>query len=155
MDATLIFFKPDGTRKDMPLSEGTYVIGRGDGASLRVPLGSISRSHCQLKVSEDSLVAEDLGSLNGTFVNGKQIESPTALAAGDVVKVGDCKIAVQINGEPADVQIPSDALSGSSMVDTPMPASRPLDDNATSQPGVANEGSSEFDFDFDFGDDDK
>lgn len=157
MDVKLIFFKPDGTRRDVPLPPGDYTIGRGARASLRLALASISREHCQLSHAGDALRIQDLGSLNGTFRNDEKVAGDEPVEAGDVIRIGDCRITVQINGVPDPVEPPLPAADLSSMMDTPAPAASPsrAEDNATQLPGGSlTEGSSEFDFDFDFPDDD-
>jgi hypothetical protein len=55
----------------------------------------ISRRHARIGRAEDGrLLVEDLGSTNGTFVNGKQIEGPTELETGDTVSLGDTTLKV-------------------------------------------------------------
>jgi pSer/pThr/pTyr-binding forkhead associated (FHA) protein len=61
----------------------------------------VSRKHCQLSIEEDTLNVRDLGSRNGTYVNGRQSEA-SAVAAGDRIQVGPVSFAVQIDGNPAD-----------------------------------------------------
>jgi pSer/pThr/pTyr-binding forkhead associated (FHA) protein len=64
-------------------------IGRADTA--QVVLASddqVSRRHARVSPDGQGAVVEDLGSRNGTFVNGQQIFSPTRLAAGDQLLVG-------------------------------------------------------------------
>lgn len=56
--------------------------------------GKVSQQHCKLSVSGDKLWVEDLGSTNGTFVNGERVT--TALVSpGDEIKLGNCRIEVR------------------------------------------------------------
>jgi class 3 adenylate cyclase len=69
-------------------------LGRGDDVELRIDDPEISRAHAVLGPTADGLEIQDLGSLNGTWVNGERIISPTLLAPGDAVKVGTTRIEV-------------------------------------------------------------
>ncbi len=72
---------------------GEVVLGReGD---LRLPDEEVSRRHAALRTIESQLEVEDLGSLNGTFVNGVRITAAVRLRAGDVVALGDTTLAVE------------------------------------------------------------
>ncbi|MEO1128687.1 MAG: FHA domain-containing protein [Planctomycetota bacterium] len=174
VDVRLVVFKPGGDRKIIQLKPGKYLIGRDAAAALRIPLGSVSRRHCELDFDGDRVLVRDLGSSNGTFCNNARItESP--LGAGDVVGVGPCLMTVQVNGEPADVTPPQfqepaeDAMastppSGTEAPPTPAAAVEEeeevsdLDETVAKGPGLGSllgntEDSSIFDFDFDFEDD--
>jgi ABC-2 type transport system ATP-binding protein len=79
--------------------------GRSFGVSDPIVLGregdvvvddpEVSRRHARIRVVDGSLVIEDLGSLNGTWVNNARIGAPTLLLPGEVVKVGNTEIEVQ------------------------------------------------------------
>ena len=73
-------------------------VGRGDDAGLLVDDPEISRSHAVFGVTPDGLEIHDLGSLNGTWVNGERITSPTLLTSGDVIKIGTTQIEVLSGG---------------------------------------------------------
>ena len=62
-------------------------IGRSTGAEFTLDAPLVSRLHCQLSATDQSLEVKDLDSTNGTFVNGKRVTSAT-LRPGDVLKVG-------------------------------------------------------------------
>jgi pSer/pThr/pTyr-binding forkhead associated (FHA) protein len=82
-----------GTRLEV---EEPLVIGRegeGDGTLGADP--QLSRQHARVSVfQDDRILVEDLGSTNGTFVNGEQIDKPTVLSAGDTVQFGDTTLLV-------------------------------------------------------------
>jgi diguanylate cyclase (GGDEF)-like protein len=65
---------PDIGRR-IPLEEPHYTIGRDADCDVVVPIDGISRKHCQLAVDEDGVRLRDLGSTNGTWLNGREIES--------------------------------------------------------------------------------
>lgn len=64
-----------------------HYIGREDQA-ITVDDPGVSRRHAALRVSGEVVTIEDMGSLNGTFVNGNRIDAPAMLLHGDVVRVG-------------------------------------------------------------------
>ncbi|MEM8936388.1 MAG: FHA domain-containing protein, partial [Pseudomonadota bacterium] len=72
------------------------LIGRiVDAGDLALDHPSVSRKHAKLSLHNQSLSIRDLGSTNGTFVNGRQIFSPVALADGDRIDIGPYSIAVR------------------------------------------------------------
>lgn len=104
MQVVLVMFKNDGTRRSFSLHRASTVIGRREDCDVRIPLGEISRKHCRLVQEGETLKVEDVGSSNGTFVNGQRVqESP--LNAGDTVKIGSVIFVVQLDGVPADEEI--------------------------------------------------
>ena len=56
MKVKLHVFKENGDRKEVPVKPGKHVIGRGEDASIRVPLASVSRRHCEIEVTEDAVL---------------------------------------------------------------------------------------------------
>lgn len=78
---------------------GIVLIGRGPEAHVFVTGPLVSRRHCELRLGEKGLEMHDLGSLNGTFVNGVKVPQ-ALLARGDVVRVGDTEIAVEATPAP-------------------------------------------------------
>jgi Protein of unknown function (DUF3662)/FHA domain len=80
---------PGGRRVDLPGSAS--IIGRGADATVRVQDTSVSRRHAELRPTEDGWVVIDLGSTNGTRVNGAGVtERP--LRDGDTISVGDTQL---------------------------------------------------------------
>jgi hypothetical protein len=79
-----------------PLSIGSTVIGRGDQANLRLPDVGISRRHARLDFDGSQVVLTDLGSTNGTMVNGQRV-SAVALNGGDVVQLGTTTLTFRLD----------------------------------------------------------
>ncbi len=102
MDAKLVMFKSNGQRRDFPVSGPVTVIGRAEDCDLRVPLLSVSRRQCELRVAGSVLKAKDLASSNGTYVNNKRINE-VVLKAGDRLVIGPIVFTVQIDGEPEEI----------------------------------------------------
>jgi pSer/pThr/pTyr-binding forkhead associated (FHA) protein len=103
MDVKLVFFRPNGERKDFPVSKSAAVIGRGENCDLRVPVVSVSRRHCELTVTGSQLKVKDLASSNGTYVNNRRVNE-AQLHAGDRLVIGPIVLTVQIDGMPEEIK---------------------------------------------------
>jgi predicted component of type VI protein secretion system len=78
--------KPAGKR--LGFTPGEYYFGRGEECHVRPDSDWVSRQHCRLRVAPDGVFLRDLGSLNGTLVNGALLTQERRLAHGDQVQVG-------------------------------------------------------------------
>lgn len=74
---------------------GPVIVGRSPGADIVIAASYVSGRHAQFRLMGQNLFVEDLGSTNGTFVNGNRISAPAALKNNDVVSVGDVSIRVR------------------------------------------------------------
>ena len=74
---------------------GPVVVGRSPSADIVVGAGYVSARHARFSLMGQNLFVEDLGSTNGTAVNGQIIGDPVALSNHDVVNVGDVSIRVR------------------------------------------------------------
>ena len=118
VDLKLVVFKEDGSRKDVPVSHGTYTMGRDSAAQIRIPLASVSRKHAELRVEEGRVVVRDLGSSNGTTKNFKHVEGEAELGPNDVLGLGDFYVRVQIDGQPASPEKPTPPAKSPDMSDS-------------------------------------
>ena len=89
------------------------VIGRRADCDLYAPLMSVSKRHCQLNCDQGSMRIRDLGSRNGTYLNGERINGEAEIKAGDRVKIGPLTFVCQIDGQPADMEVPEAAAENS------------------------------------------
>jgi pSer/pThr/pTyr-binding forkhead associated (FHA) protein len=78
--------KPHGSFLDFP--EGEFVVGRGPECHVRPNSELISRQHCLLRIHGREVHVRDLGSTNGTLVNGKLLVEECVLADGDTLQLG-------------------------------------------------------------------
>ena len=78
----------DGSGRSYQLTEGTHVIGRGQDSAFRLPDTGVSRRHLEISWDGQHAMLTDLGSTNGTTVNGQPVQQPWQLNDGDVVRVG-------------------------------------------------------------------
>jgi pSer/pThr/pTyr-binding forkhead associated (FHA) protein len=76
---------------------GSTVIGRGEGAQVRLADVGISRQHARLDYDGSRMVLTDLGSTNGTTVNGNRITA-AALQHGDVIQLGTTTLTFRLDG---------------------------------------------------------
>ena len=104
MDINLVLCKKNGLRKSFQLPSTVTVIGRREDCDLCIPLMVVSRKHCELNLDQGALTVRDLGSRNGTFLNGQQIDE-SQINAGDQLQVGPLTFAVQIDNEPEEFSI--------------------------------------------------
>jgi pSer/pThr/pTyr-binding forkhead associated (FHA) protein len=83
---------------EWPIGEETIVIGRGRKADLTLGEPTISRTHVRLGRRDQGLYLEDLGSTNGTQVNGERV-SRAELRDGDELRMGKLSLRVNWTGE--------------------------------------------------------
>src|SRR4051812_44495855 len=67
---------------------GDYVIGREPSCDVQLDVDLVSRRHAKLIVNYDHALIADLGSSNGTFVNGQQVREPTRLWPNQKIQIG-------------------------------------------------------------------
>lgn len=101
MQASLIVVKSDGSTAAVPLTKTRVVVGRDVSCQIRVPKPEVSREHCEFLVAGDRVALRDLGSSNGSFVNGERV-SEASLSAGDVVTIGPCSFVISMDGSPGE-----------------------------------------------------
>jgi DNA-binding winged helix-turn-helix (wHTH) protein len=75
-------------RKEMPLTTGENVVGRDRNADVSIDDSTISRRHARIRIAGNGATVEDLGSKNGTFVQGRRIDKPRRLSDGDRIQIG-------------------------------------------------------------------
>lgn len=102
MKVNLVLLKVGGDNKAFSLPSSVTCIGRRQDCDLCIPLMVISRRHCALDMDGGKLSIRDLGSSNGTFVNGVKVDEMD-LSAGDKISVGPLNFVVQIDGIPAEM----------------------------------------------------
>jgi DNA-binding winged helix-turn-helix (wHTH) protein len=78
------------------LGEGDHLLGRDPELPVCLPFPSVSRRHALVHVKAGVATVEDLGSKNGTFLNGKRLREPQALAAGDLLRAGSVDVRVGV-----------------------------------------------------------
>ncbi len=91
-----------------PLVDGTQTIGRAPGNEIHIAEPTISKQHARLTVQSNGVFVQDLGSANGTFVNGQRITNATPLKAGDTLQIGS-SVVLGVKGPGLAVPVPATA----------------------------------------------
>ena len=74
-------------------------IGREIGNSIAPLVDSLSRHHARIYVKDGAWVLEDLGSTNGSYLNGNKLETPAKLSTGDAMRFGMMSITVELKAD--------------------------------------------------------
>lgn len=75
-----------------PVNHLPFVLGRGSDADLRLDDKGVSRRHLQLSMQGGAVVATDMGSTNGTLINGVPLRAPVVLVNGSLLRMGNTRI---------------------------------------------------------------
>ncbi len=92
------------------IDDGHHLIGRSEGCDIRLQHWSVSRQHALIVNDDGRLLLRDLGSQNGTFVDGKPVQSAT-IEAGSSLRIGDVMLDIvdhrcNQGGSPGDDATP-------------------------------------------------
>jgi hypothetical protein len=86
----LVIVQPDAERGRAFSVDGEATMGRGGGCTLPLTFDTfVSQVHARAYDRDGTLWVEDVGSTNGTYVNGERIDKPVKLGKGDRVQVGE------------------------------------------------------------------
>ena len=84
------------------VEEGEHLLGRDPALLLFLDSPSVSRRHARLQLAGGEAVLEDLGSKNGTYVNGRKTTSPVRVSDGDDIRVGTVRLTIRmLAGQPS------------------------------------------------------
>jgi pSer/pThr/pTyr-binding forkhead associated (FHA) protein len=99
MPFTLLVVQGRSDSNTLRLANGVTTLGRQDDCQIRIKSSQVSRRHCEVYEKKGALQVRDLGSSNGTFVNGKKIKGVQTLKPGDELTIGGVKLKVAVVGE--------------------------------------------------------
>jgi|GEM_PF-568756 len=111
----------DGSTLEFELEADRYRIGRAQDNDLVVPDGSVSSYHGEIFVTDSGIEFHDLGSTNGTHVNGQRVEKAT-LVPGQEFRIGNC--SAMLNGA---------AAADSSLEEAPEPSSSSYEESSSGE----------------------
>jgi predicted component of type VI protein secretion system len=100
MDYQLVIVRGRSASETIKLADGVTTVGRHDDCQLRIKSSQVSRRHCELFEKKGLLVVKDLGSSNGTIVNGTRVQGQRVLEPGDELTIGQVKLRVSKIGQP-------------------------------------------------------
>ena len=95
-----VFLKIIGGKNDgreIKISVPEFIIGRGDDAHLKPASDLVSRRHCSIKVADGKVTIADMGSRNGTFLNGEPLKGSHVAKPGDRIRVGRLQFEMVID----------------------------------------------------------
>lgn len=119
--ATLVIRQGPQAGMSFPLVGNQVIIGREEGLDISLQDPESSRRHARVTWQAGQFIIEDMGSTNGTFVNGVQITSPQILNAGDSVGIGQTALVFQVAG----AQMGAPQYQPPQYTASPMPAAPP------------------------------
>ena len=99
---SLVFLAGPIAGRRYRLGDGEYVIGRRSDCQIFVPDMRVSRQHARLWRDGEGWALEDLGSNNGTYINGVRLQSATALRHSDEIMIANNKIRVEAQDHPSE-----------------------------------------------------
>jgi predicted component of type VI protein secretion system len=102
--------------KTFPLNRDVITIGRDIANDIVISDPEVSRKHAQVRSSETGFILEDLGSTNGTFVNGQRLVGPHSLQSGELIMLAE-NVSISFNAVQPD--------EGATMVSDPEAAVPP------------------------------
>jgi pSer/pThr/pTyr-binding forkhead associated (FHA) protein len=80
------------------------VLSRDPDVELYFNSPGVSRRHASLRIDGTRVILEDLGSKNGTYLQGRRVDSPTTLEDGDVIRVGSVTLTFRALGRHGTTQ---------------------------------------------------
>src|SRR6516164_8421029 len=101
MDFELVVVQGRSATNTIKLNDGITIVGRHNDCQLRIKSSQVSRKHCELFEKKGMLLVKDLGSANGTLVNGKKVEGQRVLEPGDELTIGPILLRVAKVGAAA------------------------------------------------------
>ncbi len=128
-----------GARLKLP-SSGEIVIGRSQACDICLTERKISRKHAVILFFEGRYFLEDMGSTNGTYINGERVEGRVELSSGDIVRIGGSVMEVIIT--PDESEVPAADRDGGAVAELgaaviPVGADISADEDGT--PGAGSE----------------
>jgi len=85
----IVITEKGGAKRRLEFDEESVTIGRVQGNQVVLPRGNVSKQHCRVENMAGDLSITDLGSTNGTYINGRRTVDSTTVRPGDKVYVGE------------------------------------------------------------------
>jgi hypothetical protein len=95
----LLVLEGPGAGQRIVIEQQPLIIGREETCDVVIPDRQVSRQHARIRLEADQYVLEDLGSKNGTFVNGQELPGPYPLQDGDEIQIALCCRLVYVDAE--------------------------------------------------------
>lgn len=111
--------------REVALPDGEFLIGRGEGCHIRLMAPSVSRRHLRILTVGDAVMAYDLDSRNGTWINDIRVTRPSKLNGGDAVRVGTQSFGIREAPEELEFEKEPDTWDMVLEPKTPLPEVSP------------------------------
>ena len=115
--AKLVILSQGMTGRSHDLKVDKTTIGRVDDNTFPIAESSVSSHHCEVFMRGSDVVVNDLNSTNGTFINGDKITGEAVLKPGQILRLGQIELRLEVEGAPAPAPAPA--------ASAPAPAPRP------------------------------
>ncbi len=93
-----------GTNENVPLISSTVTLGRSQDCEIVVDSSEASRHHARISLKDNRLTLEDLGSTNGTVLNGRKLKEPQGISGGDII-IGQVHYLIVAPGSAGETTI--------------------------------------------------
>lgn len=123
MDVQLVVIKGNPRGRTLSFGPGEYLVGRGPECHIRPDSEWVSRQHCLLSVALDRILLKDLGSTNGTLVNGQRLIGERELVHSDTIQVGPLVFQMRLPSQEAELEAlkQTEVASGDATIDEDRP----------------------------------
>jgi pSer/pThr/pTyr-binding forkhead associated (FHA) protein len=91
----IVVHPPEGRPVVIELDRDSVTLGRSQRMTVALDDVYVSDEHALISPNDDGWVVRDLGSTNGTYINGAKVTQPTPIAAGDQLRIGKTRIEVR------------------------------------------------------------
>ena len=95
-EPTELFYRLVWGRREIALDPGENIIGRDRDAVVWIDDESVSRRHARVSIGDDGVTVEDLGSKNGTWLDGKKIRGTAPLRDHGVLRIGPASLTLRV-----------------------------------------------------------
>jgi pSer/pThr/pTyr-binding forkhead associated (FHA) protein len=131
--ATLVVRQGAQAGMSFSITGNQVLLGREEGLDIILQDPESSRRHSRISWQGGQYVIEDLGSTNGTFVNGVQITTPQMLNPGDSIGIGQTALVFQLQGGQDPFQSPPPQQAQTYAAPSPSPTSSKPQESKTTQ----------------------
>ncbi|HSB12204.1 MAG TPA: DUF3616 domain-containing protein [Blastocatellia bacterium] len=136
--ASLKILLPTGDVFDRELGETETQIGKGPRNDIVIADPAVSTAHAIVRAESGGYTISDIGSRNGTFVNGERVSAPQKLNHGDVIAIGLSKITFRLSDHSETGAIPVDQVAAAAKRAAPPPLTQESLATAIAEAGLAS-----------------
>lgn len=91
----IVVHPPDGRPTVIPLGDDPVTLGRSERMTVALDDVYVSDEHALVAPDDEGFIVRDLGSTNGTYLNGAKVTQPTPVSAGDQIRLGKTRVEVR------------------------------------------------------------